>query len=128
MVERLAGISLLLVMVPAIFPMEQPGMLGNWCGVQPNIIFTAKFLKLTIVEVVVGMALVMSYLYYVSVRRVKYQNHSGLVLILFVVCIVWGYIGTVFGDKVFTTDNPGIANWKRIVYGVLFFVSLTHHY
>lgn len=124
-IEKITAFFLLVLLALAVFPLEQPGMLSHWYGIEPHIIFQAKFMRLTILEVVLGAALVTSYLSWSSARRVRYRNRFGPILILFTLCIVWGYIGSFLGDEPLGLDNLGTGNWKRLAYGLLLFVILT---
>ncbi len=124
-IEKITAFFLLILLVLAVFPMEQPGMLSLWYGIEPHIIFQAKFMRLTVLEVVLGAAFVTSYLSWSSMRRVRYRNHFGPILILFALCIVWGYIGSFLGDDPIGLDNLGTGNWKKLAYGLVLFVILT---
>lgn len=124
-IEKITAFFLLVLLILAVFPMEQPGMLGLWYGTEPNIIFQLKFMRLSVLEVVLGAALVTAYLSWSSTRRVRYRNHFGLVLIMFILCIVWGYLGSLLGDEPLGLDNLGTGNWKKLAYGMMLFVILT---
>jgi len=125
-IGKAVGFAFLLLLILAVYPMEQPGMLNPWIGIEPSFVFTTKLLKFSILELVLGTTFGMSLLYWNSLaRRIPYKNNFGLFISLILACIAWGYIGTVFSDQTLSMDNLGIDNWKRLIYGIIVFISVT---
>lgn len=124
-VEKLAAFTLLLVLALAVFPMEQPGMLYPWLGIEPNILFTLSFAKFTVVELLLGGALTAAFLHRFSKPGARYNNRFSGIFWLILLCIVWGYLGSAIGGRVVGAENLGVAHWKRLVYGMALFVALT---
>lgn len=125
-IERLTSFFLLLVIVLAVFPMEQPGMLYPWLGITPNTIFQVKVLKFGVIELLLGLTLVSAMMYKASRNGgMRYRNFFGGIFWLIFLCIIWGYMGTIAEGGRFSLENMGIVNWRRLIYGMVLFVAIT---
>lgn len=125
-IEKIIAVLLVIILILAVYPMEQPGMLYPWLGVEPNIIFHLKLFKFTLLELFLGMAFAMSIMYRFSLsKKIRYKNNFSGIFVMILFCIIWGYLGTILEGGGFSTDNLGVANWKKLIYGMILFTSLS---
>lgn len=125
-IERAGIVILLLMLGLAVFPMEQPGMLHPWLGIEPSVIFQSRFLKFTIPDILLGAGLAIALIYrQTRLGHAGYRNYFGGIFWLFLFCIIWGYLGTFAGGAQITAEYLSIAHWKRVIYGMMVFAIVT---
>lgn len=124
----LTVVLLLLTTYLATVPMERPGMLGLWYSVEPSILFKPIIWKISPILIMISLLFISSMLYYLtSSRKAGYKNNFGLINWAFILCIVWGYIGTFLAGGGISIDQLGVSRWRSILYGMLVFFSLSFY-
>ena len=122
----LIGLLLIIILYILVFPMEDPGMLQVWHGVQPSAVFHASILKFTFLELVLSSLLFLSIVYSVSSTKPPvFRNNFRFLILMFCLCIVWGYIGTFMIGRGIDLAQLGIAKWKKMFYGFVLFYCLS---
>lgn len=110
------------LMFIALFPMEHPGSLVIWYGTAADRVFTTAILKFTLIDILLGMLLVLSFLF--RKKSPPYKSYFGPIPTVLIVCAVTGFISTIVHGRGISLEQMGISGGKIPIYAAILYVCI----